>query len=430
MHRGAVVLMTGKVPLAPGGHESYVRAHALAASRLGLEPHLFCLARFPSVKRTELGVIHRVAAPPRRPPPALLQVPLPAQFPWLAYAAARFLGRAEGPRLIHGFGIYAAAAVATRALLERRGLDAVAVASAYATRAYEIGVMQAGLGSHHGRMHRLRYRAWLRWVLGVDDAVEGWGYAHSHLVLVNYESVGRLLSSAYGPRLNLRRIPYCSPAAFHRPLVPGSHGTPDDIRRLEPATAPLIVCVSRHDPRKGIDRLLVALHQLRGAGIAFRACLVGPGKLLEAHRRLAAHLSLDTHVALLGAVDDPARYLRAADIFVLPSLAEASGSISVLDALQSGTAVVASACDGIPEDLTHELDSLLVAPGDPGQLASALGRLLNSPTLRARLSAGARGTYEARFAPDGFVSALGAVYEELGAADASRTAHERIAWAT
>src|SRR5437588_4407143 len=103
MRRVALVLMTGKDPLAPGGHESYVRAHALAASRIGFEPHLFCLGVWPSVQRTEFGIVHRVAAPPRRTPPALLQVPLTAHLPLLALAAARFLARSEGHGLVHGF---------------------------------------------------------------------------------------------------------------------------------------------------------------------------------------------------------------------------------------------------------------------------------------------------------------------------------------
>jgi glycosyltransferase involved in cell wall biosynthesis len=52
-------------------------------------------------------------------------------------------------------------------------------------------------------------------------------------------------------------------------------------------------------------------------------------------------------------VDDVMVYLRAADVYVLPSLEEGSGAVSVLEALQAGTPVVVSAIDGLPEDIVH-----------------------------------------------------------------------------
>lgn len=54
---------------------------------------------------------------------------------------------------------------------------------------------------------------------------------------------------------------------------------------------PLIVTVSRHDGRKGLDVLIAALADLRVRGIQFRACLLGVGILLEAHRPLAERMA-------------------------------------------------------------------------------------------------------------------------------------------
>ena len=102
----------------------------------------------------------------------------------------------------------------------------------------------------------------------------------------------------------------------------------------------------------------------------------------------------------------------------------------MLEALQAGTAVVASACDGLPEDLTHEVDGLLIEPGNTAALAAALGRLLADPALRSRLAEAARRTYQARFTPQGFVSALTEVYDELLAAGAPTTDAARISFAT
>ena len=414
MQRRPLVLISGKDVLEAGGHESYVRAHALAAARIGFDPHIFCASSASRTQRTDFGVIHHIAAPRHRTPPAILQVPLPAQLPLLARGVAKFLAGRPGPHLIHSFSIFATAGVAASRALARRGVDATPVASAYATRAYEIGVMRDGLRAHHGLADRVRYRAWEHWVGLVDNPVEGWGYAGSSVVLVNYESVRRILVSAYGSRLNIRRVPYAAPNAFagEHPVRGSIAG---QVATLDLPAAPLIVAVSRHDPRKGVDLLLLALAEVAAAGIPFRACLVGAGKLLSSHRRLATRLGLDGRVALPGCVPDVAPYLSRGDIFVLPSLAESSGSVSVLEALRAGKPVIASACDGLPEDLIDGRDALLVAPGDVSALAGALKRLLADPALRAQLALSAQATYERRFTARGFVSALAEVYAELGA---------------
>jgi len=183
---------------------------------------------------------------------------------------------------------------------------------------------------------------------------------------------------------------------------------------LEPAGAPLIVAVARHDPRKGWEVLLAALDLLRRQGVPYRACLLGGGRLLAEDRSRARRLGLGASVALPGEVPDPFPYLERAEIFVLPSRAEQSGSLALLEALQAGCAVVASAVDGIPEDVVDGESALLVPPGDPAALAGALARLLAAPALRRRLAAGARRLFAARFSAPAFTAALGEVYAELG----------------
>jgi glycosyltransferase involved in cell wall biosynthesis len=406
-----LVLISGRDVLGTaGGHSSYVRAHALAALRAGLEPHVFCLARGGDVVQTDFGIVHRVGVPHRYLPPAALQPPV------LARAVQRVLANTGGPHVLHGFAIWSAAAVLAARALERRGMRAVAVASAYATRAYEVAAMQDGLAVH-GPAHRARYRAWLSWVRAIDARVEGWGYANSALVLVNYDSVRRILNDAYGRRLPIRRVPYASEQALrhgancHARARPPA---PPELARLRPADAPLIVAVSRHDPRKGVDRLLLALRELAADGIGFRACLVGPGQLLASHRRLATRLGLDDAVAIPGQVPDVGPYFAHADMFVLPSLAEASGSVAVLESLRAGLPVVATACDGLPEDLRDGHEALLVPPGDTAALAGALRRLIGAPALRARLGAEGRRLHDERFSARGFSQALAGVYSELG----------------
>ena len=199
---------------------------------------------------------------------------------------------------------------------------------------------------------------------------------------------------------------------------------PAPLARLDHDDELTIVSVSRHDGRKGLDVLLHALAALHRAGIRFRACLVGDGPLLPAHRRLTSELGLDGLVSVPGQVPDVVPYLRHCDIFVLPSLEEGSGSEAVLEAMQAGLPIVASAVDGIPEDLTDGLDSLLVQPGHVESLQRSLGRLLSSVEQRGRLGAGARRRYEESFSPPIVTRAVRTFYRDLGLvpADLSRDA--------
>jgi glycosyltransferase involved in cell wall biosynthesis len=395
------VFISGKDVLqGAGGHESYVRAHARAAARLGFTPHILCIGRRAHRVETDFGVVHHIAS----------RGPQAAQIPALARAAMRFFtAQPAGTRcILHGFAIWSAAAALAGQRLRRRGFEVLVVANAYATRAYELaGAWQGGF-DRLPWLRRIRQGARLGWVRMVDDRIEGWGYAHANALLVNYASVERILTSAYG-QLSARRVPYTSEDAF----LNGAATAPDvlpGIDRLNSGEGPLIVAISRQSPRKGINILLMSLADLAKKGIAFRACLVGPGRLLEDHRRLSRELGLDDRVAIPGRVDDPRVYLSRADVFVLPSLVEGSGSVSVIEALRSGTAIVASACDGIPEDLTDGHDALLVAPGDSAALSTALGRMLVDPALRHRLAQNGFATFERRFSPDRFVAALAEVY--------------------
>ncbi len=391
------------------GHRTYVHAHALAAAAAGFSPHVFMVAPRTRLVPVEFGTVHQIASP------ILMRrtIVAAAHQRVLAAAVSRYLADDAGPHVIHSFGAWAMTGVAASRALARRGIEAVPIASAYTTLDHESEAKLGGLATPHRLRQRLAYRVSDQWVRTVAAPSEQRGYRGSARVLVNYESVRRLVRDACGPAVDIRWLPYAAPAAF-RPDADRAAPPPTPVTGLRPAGAPLLVSVSRHDPRKGLDVLLRALAGLASDGVPARACLVGPGPLLGDHRKLADELRLGGSVAITGQVADVMPYLRAADIFVLPSLEEGSGSVSLLEALQSGTAVVASRCDGIPEDLADERDALLVAPGDAGSLQAALARLLRDAPLRRRLAVRARSVYETRFSADALVSALAEMYTDFG----------------
>jgi len=272
----------------------------------------------------------------------------------------------------------------------------------------------AGLRREYGMRNILGYTARFATVRAIGTRAERRGYASSKLLLVNYESVRSLLREQFAADWEIRAFPYASDLAFTPFEDADPDSEPEPIARLEPRDAPLIVCVSRHDARKGVDVLLDALCALRAAGVGFRACLLGRGELIDAHRRMACRLGLERSVAITGQVPDVAPYLLRADVYVLPSRSEASGSVSLLEAMQAGAAIVTSGCDGIPEDVVDGESAIVVAPGDVTALAGAISTLLGDAGLRRRLGARAREVYEQRFSAEPFIDALSGLYGELG----------------
>jgi glycosyltransferase involved in cell wall biosynthesis len=93
---------------------------------------------------------------------------------------------------------------------------------------------------------------------------------------------------------------------------------------------------------------------------------------------------------------------RASDVFVHAGIEEVWG-LTMTEAMACGTPVVASAVGGIPEQVWHEQNGLLVPPQEPRQLADAIGRIVDDDALRERLSFAA-----ARIARDNFSVKLAA----------------------
>jgi glycosyltransferase involved in cell wall biosynthesis len=268
-----------------------------------------------------------------------------------------------------------------------------------------------------GPWQRLGFAAELAWTRLVRERFERRSYAEARLVLVNYESVRRVLAERYGIGAKVRKLTCAPESAF---LEPSGRSRPAAGART--SDEPTIVAVSRHDARMGLDVLVDALGRLQECGIGFRAYLVGDGPLVAAHRRRIERHGLVDRVTVTGFVADPQPYLERADVFVLPSLEAGAGSPSLRQALQAGLAVVATAVGGVAEDVVDGDSALLVGPGDREALAAALCRVLSDAHLRRRLGARGRATFESRFSAAPFVEALRETYVGVGMMAGARSA--------
>jgi glycosyltransferase involved in cell wall biosynthesis len=116
--------------------------------------------------------------------------------------------------------------------------------------------------------------------------------------------------------------------------------------------------------------------------------MVGTGSLEERLRRLSSNLGLEGRVRFVGQVlDDELRdWYRAADLFVLPTVAYEGFGMATVEALASGTPVVGTPVGATPE-LLRPLNPRLVARNlEPEVLAATIAEALDlsEPQFRRR----------------------------------------------
>jgi glycosyltransferase involved in cell wall biosynthesis len=134
----------------------------------------------------------------------------------------------------------------------------------------------------------------------------------------------------------------------------------------------LIVTVRRAEPRMGIEQLLRAVRMLAAEEVDL--AIVGGGLLTRELRDLSSELGIDGRVRFVGQVaeDELPDWYRAADLFVLPTVAYEGFGMATVEALASGTPVVGTPVGATPE-LLEALDPRLVArTSDPDSLAVAI----------------------------------------------------------
>lgn len=177
---------------------------------------------------------------------------------------------------------------------------------------------------------------------------------------------------------------------------------------------PVLLCVARLDPQKGLRYLIEALPALVGPFPRMAALFIGGGppsaqaSLLE----LAEARGVRSYVHFLGVQTDVRPYLEMCDLFVLPSLYEGMG-IALVEAMAMGRACVATRATAVPEVVSEGESGLLVAPANPSELATAIARLLNDPILRSRMGAAGRRLALERFDVANNIGQLEAVYRAV-----------------
>jgi glycosyltransferase involved in cell wall biosynthesis len=253
---------------------------------------------------------------------------------------------------------------------------------------------QIVLHVHAADVYFLRRFAWgsrlAAYVVGRSDLIYADG---SHV----RDSLDHLIGRSSGARLRPMGVSVSAFAAgggvSHQPM---------------PA-AGRITFVGRLVEKKGLVYLIRALALVRKEIADAHLVVIGSGPLESKLKAEAASQGVSDHVLFLGPLDHAGVVveLHKADLACVPSIIDSMGETEgmptvVLEAMASGTKVVGSDVNGIPDVLRDRVNGWLAKPADPNALASVIVEALSSPDGE-------------RIVQEGLDTALGHDWETVGA---------------
>ena len=175
---------------------------------------------------------------------------------------------------------------------------------------------------------------------------------------------------------------------------------------------PTIFFCGRFEPRKGLEVLLGAMKHLP-RNFSLWVAADGPG-IDEMHKMYKN----DHRISWLGRITEADKLdrLSRCTVFCAPSLRGESFGIVLLEAMAAAVPLVTTDIDGYRNVATHEVNALLVAPGDDEQLAKSITRIVSDTDLSQRLVAGGLKRAE-DFSMQRLATEYVAIYERLLAAE-------------
>ncbi len=213
----------------------------------------------------------------------------------------------------------------------------------------------------------------------------GWSARHATLVITHTEAARQDIARAYRVPLARIRVVPLAPGEIFRPR-PGDRRVAEARQRYVASSAPFFLFVGTLTARRNVPKLLEAFARLkRTTALPHKLVVIG---LNTTHLDLAAMagaLGITEHLTYAPYISDEDLSLlyNAAEAFIMPYAYE-SVSLTALEAQASGTPVIIGDTPGLRE--TTGGAAALISKAEVPEIAEAMSRVANNPTLRRDLA--------------------------------------------
>jgi glycosyltransferase involved in cell wall biosynthesis len=246
----------------------------------------------------------------------------------------------------------------------------------------------------------VRGRCWTRLMAGVEGAC----LSRAAAVIAVSPTAAQYMAERGVAKARLRVVPNGVPARATLPT------------RSAPTTDWTLGMVGLLRPRKGLETVLDALDLLRQQGFSVRLRVVGsfetPAYEREV-RQYVARLGIGPAVDWAGFCTDIDAQLAHMDLMAFPSLLAEGMPMVVLEAMAAGVPLVASRVAGVTDVLRDGVDGLLCSPGDPTDLAQAIGRVLRGTVAWESLRSRAHRRQCEQFSDSAMARTVADLYREI-----------------
>ncbi len=186
---------------------------------------------------------------------------------------------------------------------------------------------------------------------------------------------------------------------------------PDDLRAAGLLDGQVVTILAALREPKGIRYAVQAWPAVVSRHPHARLLIVGTGSEEQTLRDQVAECGVEDSVFFLGLRHDVADIFNASDVVLLPSLVDNLPTV-LMEAGGCGRPVVASDTGGIPDIVENGRNGILVPPHSSHPIGDAVNRLLDDPTLRAKMGQAGRQRMLEDFDARQWVQNLRRVYEE------------------
>ncbi len=174
----------------------------------------------------------------------------------------------------------------------------------------------------------------------------------------------------------------------------------------------LIGVIARLEEQKGHIYLFRALMRLIPDFPQIKVLVVGDGTLRPVLEAQVMEMGMSEEVLFVGTRKDIPEILAALDLFILPSLWEGF-SMALLEALATGTPVIATAVGGASEVIRSGHDGLLIPPGEESSLAAAVREAILDPRKYREMGGKGKETVGRKFTVAQHLTRLQDLYLEV-----------------